>query len=513
MLLSPIQAGIRSFLLGLVLPSLLLAGVAQAAPVSPTGQKGTAKPEEALSLDDLMAGAENLLPWKDSKDAPSSKPAPPQEAPAGKEATPPAPIVAKTLDAAPTKGVQPTAPYKVYPSPYVPDDMTISPPLTGAGADGYARDRTPIVQAPDLPPEMRKTEAPPPAGPVAVPVNAMSRQYFPLLPLNAPPDTPPQMLPLASNLDLAAEHPGVSRAIIFIHDLSRDASEGLSMMTTLAGTDNGTTMILAPQFPLEADIARFAPHLPDQGRGIARWPVSRNSGWQTGEDSLARPSQKGISSFTAMDLLLLYLADRKTFPGLGQVVIAGHGMGADFVQRYAAMGQAPDILKGQNLPVRFLVANASSYLYLTGVRPAAGGSNFVIPDASQCRDVNNYPYGLNNLAAYARRSGGNAIRLSYPERRVMFLLSEKIASDPYLDTDCAATAQGKDRLARGRNYERYLMMSFGDTAQETQSFTLVPNAGYDPVSLFGSYCGLSLLFGDGNCKPATKAREETRSRY
>ncbi len=310
---------------------------------------------------------------------------------------------------------------------------------------------------------------------------------------------PPQMLPVAVNRNLEADQSMVTRAIIGVHDLSRNASESLTTLTTLAGAENETTLIVAPQFPLEIDIERFLPYLPEKGQAIARWLVSRNSGWQTGEDSLAKPPYKGISSFTAIDLLMLFLADKGRFPALQQVVMVGHGVGGDFVQRYAAIGQAPDILALQRLSVRFLAANPSSYLYLTSVRPSRTLTGFAMPDASQCPNMQHYPYGLGGLIPYARRIGPEAIRLGYIERRVMYLLGEGIVSDPFLDQDCAAMAQGKDRLARGRNYERYLRMSFGDQVEKTQSFTLVPQTGYDPVALLGSYCGMAMLFGDGIC--------------
>jgi hypothetical protein len=309
----------------------------------------------------------------------------------------------------------------------------------------------------------------------------------------------PQFLPIASNHELAADQAFVKRAIVVVHDIARNANEALTTMTTIAGAENETTLIMAPQFPLEIDVARFAAFLPDKGRTIAKWPVSQKAGWQTGDESLAKPPLRSISSFTVMDLLLLYLGDTQRFPKLETIVLAGHGMGADFVQRYAAVGKAPDLISRQGLSVRYLVANASSYLYLTSVRPAANGRNFVMANVAACPGVTAYPYGLRQMTAYARRSGIDAIRLGYPERRVTYLFSENIMSDPYLDNDCAATAQGKDRLARGRYYERYLTMSFGDSLLRTQAFAVVTGAGYDPVSLFGSYCGLSALFGDGTC--------------
>lgn len=525
-------------LAGVILSGFLVFSDAQAAQVNTQDRAYESKTgpqtDEVLSFGDLLGGVENLLPSWSSGDESASKKKPAAPAKDSKNGSEPSKgdiPVKHTPDPTPTTPDKPSSgtAYRIYPSPYVPEapvapalpgtigDDSMEPPmpqqgtaaneptpplLKGTKSGGRAADdmlaTLPAIQS--LTAQGLKADVlPPPPGPLTAPVIGMVRQYFPILPPGTPDGVPPQLLPLASNHDLRGDQSGITRAVIVIHDIARDASEVLAMMTTLAGMDNATTLILAPQFLLEIDITRFLTYLPDQGQGLLRWPVSRSMGWQTGEDSQARSPQKGISSFMALDFILLYLADRGLFPNLQQIVIAGHGMGADFVQRYAAVGYAPSMLAQQKLPVRFLVANASSYLYFTGTRPVLAGDAFGQPDTTRCAGVNNFPYGLSRFVPYARRYGGDSIRLRYPERQVMYLLSEKIAADPFLDTGCAAMMQGKDRLARGRNYARHLSMSFGDTVQKAQTFVMVPSAAYDPVALFGSYCGMAMLFGDGNC--------------
>jgi hypothetical protein len=407
----------------------------------------------------------------------------------------------------PAKTATATAAYKVYPAPVIADDEPAVSSASGVKTDKEMmeallrqsleaaeknEDQTGQAQTGQTVPSQQNN--------MLAPTNAVPTQYFPIFPLGAAPDAPPQFLPLASNRPLTGDQSMTTRAIISIHDLSRNASDALAVMTTLSGSDNGTTLIITPQFPLEIDIMRFASLLPDKGAAIARWPLGADVfGWQSGGDSVAGPRQKGISSFTAMDLLLLFLSNRAAFPNLRQVVLVGHGAGADFVLRYAAVGQAPDMLGEGQIAVRFVAANPSSYLYLTNQRPAATGQNFAIANTTECAGVNAYPYGLGDLAPYARRRGVSAIQMKYPQRHVTVLSGNKIVADPYLDQSCAAKAQGADRLARARNFERYLALSFGDATSNTQSFAYVPNAGYDPVSLYGSYCGLSALFGDGAC--------------
>ena len=329
------------------------------------------------------------------------------------------------------------------------------------------------------------------------PVSALPKQFFPIFPRGADPDTVAQFLPVASNVALESDHSDVTRAVIFIHDMTRNAAEGVATLMTLGGSNGREMLILAPQFPLDVDVLRFADHLPDRGKNIVSWPLEK--GWNEGGLSLARSGSRGISSFTAIDVLSLFLADRRRFPKIKEVVLVGHGMGADFVQRYAAVGQAPDLLTRDRVAIRFVLANPSSYLYFTNLRPSEDSLAFSIVKEVVCKGVNYFPYGLDDLTPYARRTGGDALRLRYPERQVFYFAGDQIINDAFLDSSCAAVAQGKDRLSRTQAYQRHIAQSFGQAA-DGQTFKIIKNAGYDPVSIFGSSCGLTAIFGDGMCR-------------
>ncbi len=327
----------------------------------------------------------------------------------------------------------------------------------------------------------------------AVPATA----YFPVLPLGATDDALPQLVPVASNHALNGVQTGVTRAIIVIHDDSRDANAALAMMSALAGNANTSTMIIAPQFLLPSDIARFADHLPEKGRSFATWQIY---GWAQGDDSIASPGHKSVSSFTAVDLLMMLLSDRAAFPDLREIVVAGSGAGADFVQRYAAFGMAADLVVKQNIDLRYLLADASSYLYLTANRPIApsalGQKGFGAPDAAACPDFNAYPYGLDKLNTYAQHVGANAAKTNYALRFVTYLNG---VGDAFPDSKCAALQQGADSAAREMNYELYLRSIYGEVAAKTQKFWQTRTGKNDAVSLFGSACGMSVLFDNGVC--------------
>ena len=346
----------------------------------------------------------------------------------------------------------------------------------------------------------------------ALPANAApspsSAAFFPILPYDAGPDVEPSMLPVASNHPLEENHAGITRGIIVIHDFSRDAGKALSVVTALAGAENSRTMIMAPQFLLDSDIQRFAESLPEKGKAFTRWSLG---GWASGDDSLPSPPQKSISSFTAVDLMLMFLSDRAGFPDMKEIVVVGHGEGGDFVQRYAAAGKAPDILDELKIPVRFVVADAASFLYLTTVRPQKNRQGFTPPDGEACKDYNTWPYGLDNLNAYAKRSGVNAIKTRFATRLVGYLAGENAGkADPSPDNSCAAVFQGADRPTRAINYATYTGILFGEAAGRTQNLSVEPNTGYDAAALYGSKCGMTMLFGDGDCTPASLRNTDTK---
>ncbi|MDD3370836.1 MAG: hypothetical protein PHE27_03300 [Alphaproteobacteria bacterium] len=322
--------------------------------------------------------------------------------------------------------------------------------------------------------------------------------YFPVMPFDAPPDSSPQLVPLAVNFPLEGVHSGVTQAVILIHDDSRDALTGMSLLRTLAGNQNASTAIIAPQFLLPSDIMRFVDYLPAKGKQFATWPIV---GWTAGDNSISVSGRKSVSSFTVIDLLAMYLSQREAFPDLLTIVVAGYGAGGNFVQRYAAFSAAYEPVSKSGVEMRFLVANAKSFLYMTPSRPVSK-RGFGLPDKAACPEYNDYPFGLFKLNPYTRHVGVNAAKLEYGTRYVTYLNAS--ASNAPLDTDCPTLAQGPSSAARAESYQRYLSTLYGDQARRTQTFVRISGPNYDAVALFGSPCGMSVLFGNGRCVAAPR---------
>ena len=118
------------------------------------------------------------------------------------------------------------------------------------------------------------------------------------------------------------------------------------------------TVVVAPHFSIDID----ALLRPDRE---AYWDASNH--WKRGNLS-SRDRKQRISSFAAIDEIAAALSDRKRFPNVRRIVIAGHSAGGQFVQRYTA-GRPPQEWE-RRLPIRYVIANPGRYFYFNDLRPA-----------------------------------------------------------------------------------------------------------------------------------------------
>ena len=115
---------------------------------------------------------------------------------------------------------------------------------------------------------------------------------------------------------------------------------------------------------------------------MAAW---RKASWEEGEDSVqaaGRPAP--VSSFQVLDDLLRSLDDRQRLPALAGIVLAGHSGGAQLVQRYAVLNNVDGPLRRDGLALRYVIANPSSYLYLTNERPRPDGKGYAPYERGIC---------------------------------------------------------------------------------------------------------------------------------
>ena len=239
------------------------------------------------------------------------------------------------------------------------------------------------------------------------------------------------VLPLYVSRDWRQPQPDVTRAVLVIHGILRNADvywRSAQKAAEAGGPAAATAIMIVPQFLADQDIGgRDLP--PDR----LHW---HQDDWMGGAPADGPAS---LSSFDALDAIIARLEDRRLFPHLQEIVVAGHSGGAQVVQRYAVLGR-PSSTPG--LVLRYVVANPSSYAYFDAQRPGP---------TADCPNFNTWKYGLQDLPPYSPGIAPGALESRYVARRVTYLLGQDDTNPnhPVLDKSCAGEAEGPYRLARG----------------------------------------------------------------
>lgn len=248
------------------------------------------------------------------------------------------------------------------------------------------------------------------------------------------------VLPCHASLRLDLPDPDFERLLVVVHGALRDSDRYFEHAWAAAKDDGSSTLVVAPQFLANVDLGPHttAPH------NTLYWDVE---GWKGGERALGPVP---ISSFTAMDCLLRQLTE----PGWRRdgkkptVVIIGNSAGGQYVNRYAAVGRAPDELAREGISVRFIIANPSTYLYFDRERPVA------VPDGTS---INRWRYGFDFPPDYVDVTPQGSLR-RYLERDVTMVLGseDRDGAALLLEISAAAMAQGANRLERGIYYGQHI---------------------------------------------------------
>lgn len=295
------------------------------------------------------------------------------------------------------------------------------------------------------------------------------------------------LLALYSETDLSVPQPGITRAIVVFHGLRRNAAgylRDVEEARTGAGTAGENTLLIAPQFLNEDDARAY-----NLATDTLRWHGSK---WEAGEPAIGPAA---IGSYDAIDAILARLSNRVLFPGLREIVLAGHGGGGQIVQRYAVAGHQIAAVERTGIALRYVVANPSSYVYFDDYRP-------VPAVAPGCQELSAWKYGLRQAPPYLGSSSSTALEIAYISRRVTYLLGadNNNPDDPDIDKTCAGEAQGTTRLQRGANYFKYLQSRH--TTGLEHRMLLVPGVAQSAHAMFTSACGIDSLFETGACKEA-----------
>jgi pimeloyl-ACP methyl ester carboxylesterase len=269
---------------------------------------------------------------------------------------------------------------------------------------------------------------------------------------------------------LDAVNPRITRALVMVHGASRNADHYFETSTAagfLAGAlDN--TIIIAPRYAAGNDTV---------AQNEIKWPEGANS-WRSGGFS---PTAATISSFDLVDEIVRRLADKKSFPNLTKIVIAGHSAGGQFATRYEMVNK---VHSTPGVTISYVVANPSSYAWPAAVRPMPTGdadpatadkealgangekvhTNFTFGpfDSTNALNYNKWPAGLENRIGYTAGMSDDQLKRQLVERPTTYLLGQvDVLPLGGFDSSPNAMAQGPTRRARGEAFFKYVTETLG----------------------------------------------------
>ena len=298
---------------------------------------------------------------------------------------------------------------------------------------------------------------------------------------------------------LRTPNAAITRALIMVHGAARNADHYFRTATAAAFLDGAleNTIVIAPHFIAERDTAQ-----PNE----VRWP-ERGDTWRSGGMSTSNPN---LSAFDFMDEILRKLANKKTFPKLTHVVVAGHSAGGQFVTRYE---MANKIHGTVGVAMRYVVANPSTYAWPAAVRPLPSGDadpatadkEAVGPngekvnarftygpfDSTKAPAFNRWPAGLDARTGYTAGISDDQLRKQLVERPTTYLLGQvDVLPLGGFDSSPNAMAQGPTRRARGEAFFKYVTETLGAKHQAI----IVPECGHNDRCIFTTNVVFPVIF-------------------
>ncbi|MBA4158400.1 MAG: hypothetical protein H0X65_13090 [Gemmatimonadetes bacterium] len=312
-------------------------------------------------------------------------------------------------------------------------------------------------------------------------------------------------LPFCSTHPIDEPNAAVERIVFSIHGVGTNAETYFRNMIRAAERVPGAlgrTLVIAPQLLTAAYVENL-----DIGATDVFWNMSSQRFWggESGSNE-AHPRAVSISSFEIVDRLLAQLAEPGRFPNLKVIILAGHSGGGQFTNRYAAANTFDgEALRQRGVRIRYLVANPSTYVYLTEERVVPGvgtRDEFVVPSADlteACPGFNTYGTGLEDLEgkwSYLAEVGGERIREQYGKRNVIYLkgMDDNDPEGGSLARGCSAMMQGAHRLERGITYFNFIEHFYKERGGHNHRISFVPGVSHDHGGMWASDQGLLHIF-------------------
>ncbi|WFC98774.1 hypothetical protein MYAM1_001506 [Malassezia yamatoensis] len=283
----------------------------------------------------------------------------------------------------------------------------------------------------------------------------------------------------------------VKRVLISLPGLQRDSWKYANLFYNALryvqaknkfGVEEGDVLIVAP----------VVLNLDDQAAGGTNgddsdWAVYRKSNWEFGGSTHSPKADHSVSFYTALDKLIEKYLDKDQYPNVEKIVLAGHSLGGQAVQRYALLKHE----KSYDDQIMYWVGNPGAYTWLTSDRPT---------DADCGDSVNEFPYGLGSSSTFPKYvqkmfdDGQNAGDLvnRFRSRKVRYAFG--LLDNGAGDTHCEAYTQGANHLQRGANFVKNLDDNGG--FPDSHSVSYVAGLSHQDYPMIAAEPSLQYLFSE-----------------
>ena len=316
-----------------------------------------------------------------------------------------------------------------------------------------------------------------------------------------------------STFDLNTFNPAIRRGLILIHGANLMAGyyfrTGMAAALSAGALDN--TIVMSTYFLDSAVGKRSSTKVAWRRQpNEVVWAEGRIS-WRDGG---ASPTNPTLFSYDYVDQLVRKLADKKIFPNLTRIVIAGFSAGGQYVNRYEMANKVDGKING--VSISYVVADPSSFAWPTAVRPLPIGDaspsspleayeeavgrngttahrNFTygLFDSTKAPNYDHWPYGLEDLKGYTAGMSAHRLRKNLVTRSVTYVEAQ-VDTFPISEFDSSpnADAQGPQRRARGEAYVKYV----DDDLGAKQKLIVVPGCSHNSRCVLTADNVLPLLF-------------------
>jgi hypothetical protein len=305
------------------------------------------------------------------------------------------------------------------------------------------------------------------------------------------------------------DYADIRRAVIVIHGARNDPwNYHAAMIQALQLVEDteitlDTVAITAPYYPNDDDAGTGFPYNADGTTPEEKYPspalVWYNDEWSGGANNEWPPDTRTVSSFDTLDQIIQWYANKDIFPNINQIIVSGHSMGGQMVNRFAAVGKTGAQL-GIDTPVSYWIGDPNSLIWFSTTRPLSTGKC-----ASEYDD---YREGFTNYDTYGSdfstpmtyntdlvAAGRTALYENYKNRTIAYARALKDKGDYNPDNECAQYTTGAERNERFFEFIQHFPVSCPDPTGPCQTVDLV-NSTHDAPTMFQDVSGRARLFED-----------------